>query len=60
MNGNVLFVKLNGTPSTFVNTIRTGGGCFKSLPPPIFCTHAFNFRATLLCVGDFFQQNNLK
>ena len=32
-----------------------GGGreALKALPPPIFCPHAFNFGATLLCVGDF-------
>ena len=34
-----------------------GGGGFKSTPPPlIFCPHAFNFGATLLCVGDFSQK----
>ena len=33
-----------------------GGGGFKSPPPPIFCSHAFNFRAALLCVGDLFQK----
>ena len=32
-----------------------GGGGFKS-PPPIFYPHAFNFGATLLCVGDFSQK----
>ena len=25
-------------------------------PPPVFCPHAFNFGATLLCVGDFSQK----
>ena len=35
-----------------INPIRSGGGGFKS-PPPIFCSHAFNFGAALLCVGDF-------
>ena len=31
-----------------------GGGGFKSPPPPpIFCSHAFNIGAALLCVGDF-------
>ena len=30
-----------------------GGGGFKRATPPIFCTHAFNFGATLLCVDDF-------
>ena len=33
-----------------------GGGGFKSSPPPNFCSHAFNFGATLLCVGDFSQK----
>ena len=33
-----------------------GGGAFKAPPPPIFCSHAFNFGATLLCVGDFSQK----
>ena len=37
-----------------LNPIRSGGG-FKS-PPPIFCSHAFNFGAALLCVGDFSQK----
>ena len=41
-------------PETF-NPIRSGGG-FKSPPPPIFCSHAFNFGAALLCVGDFSQK----
>ena len=36
-----------------------GGGGFKSPPPPIFCSHAFNFGAALLCVGDFSQKNSL-
>ena len=31
-----------------------GGGLSKPPPPPQFlCPHAFNFRATLLCVGNF-------
>ena len=34
------------------NPIRSGGGALKA-PPPIFCSHAFNFGAALLCVGDF-------
>ena len=39
-----------------VNPIRSGVGGFKSPPPPqISCIHAFNFGATLLCVGDFSQ-----
>ena len=32
-----------------------GGGGFKR-PPPIICSHAFNFGAALLCVGDFSQK----
>ena len=41
-----------------LNPIRSGGvGGFKiSPPPPIICPHAFNFGATLLCVGDFSQK----
>ena len=35
--------------------IRGGGGGFKT-PPPIFCPHAFNLGATLLCVGDISQK----
>ena len=31
------------------------GGC-KSTPPPNFCSHAFNIRATSLWVGDFSQK----
>ena len=30
-----------------------GGGALEAPPPPIFCPHAFNFGATILCVGDF-------
>ena len=33
--------------------------CLKVTNIPIFCLHAFNFGATLLCVGDFSQKNNL-
>ena len=34
-----------------------GGGALKA-PPPLrfFCSHAFNFGAVLLCVGDFSQK----
>ena len=32
-----------------------GGGGFKN-PPQFFCSHAFNFGAALLCVGDFSQK----
>ena len=39
-----------------LNPIRSGGGGFKSPPPPIFCSHAFNFGAALLCVGYFSQK----
>ena len=37
------------------NPIRSGG----KAPPLIFCPHAFNFGATLLCVGDFSPKNSL-
>ena len=33
-----------------------GGGVALKAPPPIFCPHAFNFGATILCVGDFSQK----
>ena len=33
-----------------------GGGALKAPPTPIFCSHAFNFGAALLCVGDFSQK----
>ena len=34
-----------------------GGGALKAPPPPsIFCSHAFNFGAALLCDGDFSQK----
>ena len=33
-----------------------GGGALKAPPPPIFCSHAFNIGAALLCVGDFSQK----
>ena len=36
-----------------------GGGALKAPPPPIFCSHAFNFGAALLCVGDFSPKNSL-
>ena len=41
-----------------LNPIRSGGGgALKAPPPPQFvCPHAFNFGATLLCVGDFSQK----
>ena len=35
-----------------------GGGALKA-PPPIFCPQAFNFGATLMCVGDFSPKNSL-
>ena len=34
----------------------TGGGGALKAPPTIFCSHAFNFVAALLCVGDFSQK----
>ena len=42
--------------NTWLNPIRSGGGGALKAPPPIFCSHAFNFGAALLCVGDFFQK----
>ena len=39
-----------------INPIRSGGGegALKDPPtPPNVCLHAFNFGATLLCVGGF-------
>ena len=42
--------------STLLNPIRSGGGALKAPPPPIFCSHAFNFGAALLCYGDFSQK----
>ena len=38
-----------------ITPTRSGGGALKALkaPPPIFCSHAFNFGAALLCVSDF-------
>ena len=41
------------------NPIRSGGGGALKAPPQYFCPHAFNFGATLLCVGDFSPKNNL-
>ena len=37
-----------------LNPIRSGGAL--KAPPPIFCSHAFNIGAALLCVGDFSQK----
>ena len=37
-------------------TLYDPGGALKAPPPPIFCSHAFNFGAALLCVGDFSQK----
>ena len=49
--------KLSSITLFCFNPIRSRGGGFKSPPPPpIFCSHAFNFGATLLCVGDFSQK----
>ena len=38
------------------NPIRSGGGEALNPPPPTFWPHAFNFEATILCVGDFSQK----
>ena len=37
-------------------TLYDPGWALKAPPPPIFCSHAFNFGAALLCVGDFSQK----
>ena len=43
--------------NTLVLTLYDPGGALKAPPPPpIFCPHAFNFGATILCFGDFFQK----
>ena len=48
---------LRGAAKCWFKPIRSWGrGGFKSPPPPIFCSHAFNFGAALLCVGDFSQK----
>ena len=44
------------THNSDINPIRSGGGGALKAPPPIFCSHAFNFGAALLCVGDFSQK----
>ena len=36
-----------------------GGVALKAPPPPIVCPRAFNFGATVLCVGDVSQKNRL-
>ena len=53
---NLLFLSLEVLPLTLYDP--GGGGGFKSPPPPlpIFCSHAFNFGAALLCVGGFSQK----
>ena len=37
-------------------TLYDPGGWALKAPHPIFCSHAFNFGAALLCVGDFSQK----
>ena len=37
-------------------TLYNPGGTLKAPPPPIFCPHAFNFGATLLCVREYSQK----
>ena len=41
--------------TTALTLYDPGGGALKA-PPPIFCSHAFNFGAALVCVGDFSQK----
>ena len=40
---------------SFSLTLYDPGGALKA-PPPIFCSHAFNFGAALLYIGDFSQK----
>ena len=42
-------------PSSTLTLYDPGGGGALKAPPPIFCSHAFNFGAALLCIGDFSQ-----
>ena len=49
------------TMTDSINPIRSngGGGALNPPPPPpppSFCTHAFNFEDTLLCIEDFSQK----
>ena len=37
-------------------TLYDPGGALKAPPPSDFFSHAFNFGAALLCVGDFSQK----
>ena len=48
---NPVFLSMEVLPLTLYDT--GGGGALKAPPPQIFCSHAFNFGAALLCVGDF-------
>ena len=48
---NILWVHIVSVLSS-LTLYDPGGGA----PPPIFCSHAFNFGAALLCVGDFSQK----
>ena len=51
-----VFVKIFIFVTTPLTLYDPGGGALKAPPPPIFCSHAFNIRAALLCVGDFSQK----
>ena len=51
---NILWVHIVSVLSS-LTLYDLGGGALKA-PPPIFCSHAFNFGAALLCVGDFSQK----
>ena len=42
--------------NSYLTVYDPGGGLKKPPPPPNFCSHAFNFGAALLCVGDFSQK----
>ena len=49
-----LYIYLISAVKQYCLTLYDPGGALKAPPPPpIFCPHAFNFGATLLCVGAF-------
>ena len=45
--------RISSSRNFIINPIRSGGALKASPPPLIVCSHAFNFGAALLCVGDF-------
>ena len=52
LNSNLNFILQIFQNENYLNPIRSGGE-FKPSPPQFFFPHAFNFGATLLCIGDF-------